>query len=281
MLFKRKIPGLSFLEPNLINHIYYFLGYYLTHGLTYVVVLSVISFFHFLLDHRLADIQDWIFFHSWWILIFTKSVSFFVVSRFTGILSFERKPLIHLLMYRKGISRNEVYVAMLIFILGMILLGKPIWREGFEWEISLVILNYIGVSLFFGLDALLILTLNDELPLERKSWIGEIILFSIMGFLFNKWTYFYGLNWSAQTIFFYLIVFFALKLRGDYVWLHSFILITALIAPLCSFFGLGPLWNGLYSPLFFSAPIGSLEIGVFSILTLIYFNSKRLKRVPL
>ncbi len=280
-MFNKKIPGLKFLEPNLIQHIYYFLGYYLTHGLTYVVVLSVISFFHFLLDHRLADIQDWIFFHSWWILIFTKSVSFFVVSRFTGILSFERRPLIHLIMNKKGISRNEVYVAILIFIFGMILLGKPIWREDFEWEVSLVFLNFLGVVLFFSFDALLVLTLNDQLPLQRKSWISEVVLFSVLAFLFNKWTYFYGLNWSLQTVFFYLLVFFALKLRGDFVWLHSFILIIVLIAPLCAMFGLGPLWHGLYSPFEFSAKIGSLEIGVFSLLTLFYFNSKRLKRIPL
>lgn len=269
------------MEPNLVNHLYYFCGHYLVHGLIYLIVLSVIAFFHFLLKHRLADIQDWIFFNAWWILIFSKSVSFFVTSRFTGILSFERKPLAHLLMHKKGIFRTEVYVAITIFALGMALIGRPIWRDGYEWEVSLLILNYFGVILFFGLDALLVLVLNDSLPLTRKGWYIEIALLSLLGFLFNKWTYFYGLNWSAEIVFFYAIVFYALKLRGGFVWLHSFLLIVFLIAPLCAVFGLGPLWHGLYSPFKFSAPVGSLEIGVFSLLTLFYFNSKRLKKIPL
>ncbi len=269
------------MEPNLVHHIYYFLGHYLVHALIYLIILSVIAFFHFLLDHRLADIQDWIFFHSWWILIFTKSVSFFVTSRFTGILSFERRPLLHLLSHKKGISRTEVFVAITIFILGMVFTGRPIWRENYEWEVSLLFLNYFGVGLFFGLDALLLLTLNDELPLSRKSWNIEVALFSFLAFLFNKWTYFYGLNWSGQIVFFYCLVFYSLKLRGDFVWLHSFLLITLLIAPLCALFGQGPLWSGLYSPFSFSAPLGSLEIGVFTIITIFYFNSKRFKKIPL
>jgi len=281
LLFNKKSSSLPFFEPNLTKHIYYFTGHYLIHALVYLIVLSVIAFFHFLLDHRLADIQDWIFFHSWWILIFTKSASFFVISRFTGILSFERRPLFHLLRYRRGISRTEVFISIIIFLLGMTLLGKPVWREGFEWEFSSIFLSYIGVVLFFGFDALLVLNLNDQLPIKRKSWHYEVFLFSVMSFLFNKWTYFYGLNWSGQMIFFYVLVFYCLKLRSDFVWLHSFLIILLLIAPLCSFFGLGPLWSGLYSPFTFSSTIGTLEIGVFSLLTLFYFNSKRFKRIPL
>lgn len=278
---KDKLPGLPYVEPNFSKHLYYFTGYYLFHALIYLIVLSIIAFFHFLLDHRLADIQDWIFFQSWWILIFSKSTAFFVISRFTGILSFERKPLIHLLQYKKGIFRTEIYVAISIFLLGMALLGRPVWREEFEWELSSVLLNYIGVCLFFGLDGLLLLTLNDELPLKRKNWYIEIVLFSLMAFLFNKWTYFYGLNWSLEIVFFFILVFYCLRLRGGYVWLHSFLLILLMIAPLCALFGLGPLWKGLYSPFIFEKSIGGLEIGVFSVLTLIYFNSKRFKKIPL
>ena len=78
------------------------------------------------------------------------------------------------------------FISIIIFLLGMTLLGKPVWREGFEWEFSSIFLSYIGVVLFFGLDALLILNLNDQLPIKRKSWHYEVILFSVMSFLFNK-----------------------------------------------------------------------------------------------
>jgi hypothetical protein len=269
-----------FFSTALARHSYYFLGYQLINIITHLVILSVVIFFHFLLEHRLADIQDWIFFHGWEILILGKLLSLGIMSRFMGILSNERSPLINILAGARGIVRTELFVGMVIMTLGLMIVGKPLLQETYKWSLYPLLISYIGLVVLLGSDALILLVLNKSIPLKRKAWTGEIILFSLISFLIHKMIFLFGLAWDSHIIFSFIFIFYCLKLRGEFVWIHSLIFIVAFLAPLFTIFGMDPLWANRFSPLFFSESSANLGFAVFSLVVISFLRAKKLNLIP-
>jgi hypothetical protein len=81
-------------------------------------------------------------------------------------------------------------------------------------------------------------------------------------------------RWQGDVIFSLILVFYLLKVRGEFVWLHSLLAIVLLFSPLSTFFGLDPLWGSKFSPFQFTGTIGGLEVGVFTLLILVFLRRK-------
>lgn len=224
----------------------------------------------------MADIQDWVFFHGWEILSFGKVLSIFLVSRFVGILSTERRPFLSLYFYKKGFLKKDIFIALVIFILGLVIVGKPKSSPTYELDFYRVVVSYIGQVIFYGSEALLILALNEYLPLKRKHWHIQVILFSLISFIAHRSVFLFGERWEGQVIFFFILVFYSLKMRGEHGWIHSLLVILFLVAPVSSLFGLDPLWGSRFSPFYFVNKVTGLEIGVFTLVSLLYFRRKKL-----
>jgi hypothetical protein len=269
-----------FFSSPVARHTYYFLGYQLLSILAHLVILSVVIFFHFLLDHRLADIQDWIFFHGWEILILGKLLSLGVMSRFLGILSIERSPLLHILSVSKGIFRIEVLTSMVIMLIGLMIVGKPLLQPTYKWSFYPLLISYLGNFVLLGSDALVVLVLNRTIPLKRKRWSLEVVFFSILSFCVHKLIFLFGLKWDAHIVFSFVLILYCLRLRGEFVWLHSLLLIAGFMAPLFTLFGLDPLWGSRFSPFAFSNGVTTLEFSVFVVLIIGFFRAKRLNLIP-
>jgi|GEM_PF-2526914 len=262
-------------QQNIFRHFIYFLSFHLINGLVHLVLLSIVAFFHFLLDHRLADIQDWVFFHGWEILIIGNVVSLYILTRFLGILSIERKPFLSLIKNNKGIFRKEVLASLIIFLLGLILLGKPTTSPSYEPDMYRILISILGQFVLYGSECLILLSLNKYLPLRRKQWHFELILFSLITFFIHKLVFLYGIRWEGQIIFQFILLFYLLRLRGEFVWLHSFLFIGFLVAPVAALFGLDPIWGERFSPFTFTSKVGGLEVGCFTFVTLVYLRAKR------
>lgn len=236
----------------------------------------MVAFFHFLLSHRMADIQDWVFFHGWEILALGKVISLIIVSRFIGILSSERRPFYNLYSYKRGFLKKDLFIALVIFLLGMIIIGLPKSSPTFELDFYRVAVSYVGQFIFYGSEVLILLALNEYLPLKRKQWHLEVVLFSLLTFLIHKSVFLYGERWEGHVIFFFILIFYSLKMRGEFGWIHPVLTIFLLVGPISSFFGLDPLWGSRFSPFYFGKPITGLEIGVFTLVSLLYFRRRQL-----
>ncbi len=266
----------SLLTGPLARHLYYFLGFQLVNALVHLVLLSIIAFFHFLLDHRLADIQDWVFFHGWEILGLGKLLSLAVMSRFLGVLSIERRPFFSLIQLKKGIWRKEVFICLVFSLLGLIIIGSPFQEPNYEFSFYRIVVNSFGVAIFFLSEAFLLLALNEWMPLKRGQWPIEIICFSFLSFVIHKSLFVFGTGWDGTVIFHLIMVYFFLKLRGDHAWLHSCVYTVLYIVPLCVFFGVDPLWADKFSFFRFSHTIGGVEVGVFTVLSIFYLRRRRI-----
>lgn len=222
----------------------------------------------------MADIQDWVFFHGWEILALGKVISLFIVSRFVGILSIERRPFLYLFQFKRGILSKDILIALIIFILGIIIIGDPLHVKTSEINIYQIISTFIGQIIFYGTDALLILALNEYLPIKKGDWVYEVILFSLISFFVQRSVFLFGIRWEADVIFSLIFVFYLLRFRGEFVWLHSLVVIIFLFAPLATFFGLDPILGNRFSLFTFTNRVGALEVGVFTLMTLFYLKKK-------
>lgn len=246
----------------------------MVNAIVHLLVLSVVAFFHFLLEHRMADIQDWVYFHGWEVVSLGKIIALFIISRFVGILSIERRPFISLFHLKRGFLKKDILIALTIFILGIVIVGKPNHVPTAEIDTYRVMMSFVGHLVFYGSDALLILALNEYLPLKRSYWPYQVVLFSLLSYLIQRNVFLFGVRWEGDVIFSLILVFYLLKVRGEFVWLHSFLAITLLFSPLSTFFGLDPLWGSKFSPFQFTGAMGGLEIGVFTLLTLVFLRRK-------
>ncbi len=270
-----------FLKYPLSRHIYYFLGYQLANIISHLIILSVIIFFHFLLDHRLADIQDWIFFHGWEVLILGKLLSLGGMSRFIGILSSERNPLLHILSGARGFFKLEVIVAIVFMTIALLVVGKPEFQIANKWSFYPLLISYLGHIALFGGDALFILVLNKAIPLKRRAWSFEVVLFSAISFLIHKVIFLFGIEWNAHIIFSFILIFYSLKLRSELVWLHSLTLTLLFVAPFFTLFGLDPLWGSRFSPFILSESVTGIAFAVFTSLAIAFFAGKKYKLISM
>ncbi len=266
----------TFFTTNLSRHFYYFFGFQFINAIVHLVILSIISFFHFLLDHRMADIQDWVFFHGWEVLALGKIIALVAIFRFLGILSFERKPLLHLLAFNRGFWRKELFICISFSLIGILFLGSPIQDETYEFNLYRFIVNLIGVSSFYLGEGLLVLALNKWLPLKRGQFSIEVVCFSLISFLIHKNLFVYGQGWNGVIIFHLIMVFSLLKMRGDFSWLHSFLWTLLFLVPLAIGFGMDPIWTDQFSPFEFLNEMTGIEVGVFTLLTLFYVRRRKL-----
>jgi len=225
----------------------------------------------------MADIQDWVFFHGWEILIVGKIFSIYLISRFLGILSSERRPYIKLYLYRRGHIKKDIFVAIVIFFLGIIFVGMPKYSEKNSFDFYHLIISFLGQCVFYGTEVILLLGLNEFLPMKRKSWRIQIVVFSLISFIFHKSIFLYGISWESNIIAFFALIFYSLRLRGEFGWFHPLLVILFLIAPLSSFFGLDPIWGKRFSLFYFSNQISGLEVTVFAIIFLLYFKRNNVK----
>lgn len=240
----------------------------------HLLILSIVAFFHFLLNHRMADIQDWVFFHGWEILTIGKLLSLFLVSRFIGILSSERRPFLHLYHFKKGILKKDLFISLVIFLLGVVIVGKPVAAVNFDLNFYRLSVSLIGPLVFYGSEVLVLLSLNEYLPLKKKQWHVQVILFSLITYLSHRALFLYGERWEGDVVFFFIFIFYTLRLRGSFGWIHPFCSIVFLILPLSAFFGLDPIWGSRFSPFVFVNKVTGLEIGVFTLVSFFYFRRK-------
>jgi len=229
----------------------------------------------------MADIQDWVFFHGWEVVALGKLMSLFLVSRFVGILSIERRPFLQIFQFNRGMIRKDVLVALIIFLLGIVIVGDPKIIPNFEFNFYQVTISFIGQLIFYGSDALLILALNQYLPLKKRYWNYQIVIFSLISFIIQRNVFLFGLRWEGDVIFSLILVFYLLRFRDENVWLHSLLTILLLFAPLATIFGLDPLWGSRFSPFSFTNRVSGLEVGVFTLMTLFYLKNKEKKALPI
>jgi hypothetical protein len=158
-----------------------FVLYYTLFTLSYVLIhyslVSVVAFFHFLLDHELATIEQWLNYNGWEIILSSKLIAFSIFNRVLKLnfytFSF-RQNILEKTHFAFNIRLLIMIVGLHIFMFG---LGEVfqfnLLYQDVEYNSSLL-LSFFGTTIFYLIDYLMLMSIDHCVKLVRPRVIKGI-----------------------------------------------------------------------------------------------------------
>jgi len=224
------------------------LAYYLLCGLFQLVTVSLISFFHFLLDHKLGVIEDWVFDKGWEIVVLVKVCAFYVVQKFVHLPSQSRQPFRDLILETwKKPSRNLFALCVAAFLI-CIFSASPVTNFHQGANIFKALISYTGISVLLLLDVLMLLSLRLHFGFGIWENRFSVLVLALLFWLANKILFPFALAFGAHIFFIHLAV-LQLALWGRDNWSDPAFFIGFVIAPMAALVGIDPVWGDRFSML--------------------------------
>lgn len=247
------------LENYLSIMVYYFIAW-----LTHLVIVSIVSFFHFRLDHRLIVVENWLFDFAWTIGLLSKLFSFIIYFKYFSDVKNLNAEIFDSSRWSGFNPAVVVYSLMNVIVLSVVSQLKFFDNVLFSYEGTL--LNYITVFLFYFIDIFVfsLLKKNDN----YKKW--DIVYSAIIVFIFNIALYPY-LGVSSLKLFSVILLFFTYFYNFNTSYLNTSLFLLIVLCPLFAIFGADPFWGNKYSA-FLSNSDSTLYYIILAIVMLFYFT---------
>lgn len=250
----------------------YLLGMWLIH----LSIISLVTFFHLQLNHNFSVIDNWINDQSWGIVFITKMLTLVISLNFINIWSSSRRPFYDLIKKDHIGPSLRVWAYCLFIFLFMLFYGRPIINPLGHISLLNIFTSIVGTTLFFASDVFIILTLEDLYPVKMKERHIQVVMYSVMSFLFVKNVFVYTDGFDFSYLILNLILFFLIFFKSvGWRTVIPFLLFIAI--PHFSLFGKDPFWKGEYSPLIYKWPIESVHY--FVILSVLFCYTLYVKKV--
>ncbi len=243
-----------------------------------ICLISVVSCFHFMLDHNIGIIEDWLYGHAWEILITAKLIALYLYTSFFSFCQFEKHQFLNLkamlagnrLSYGIGIF----YSYAVILLLNRGLFENPLGNINYPLQLICI----LGLFTLFGSDAFVVGQLYRKyLQGYVQGWrrffflLLAAALFSISSKLMMPYQgSFLGFYFAFGFICFFLEALGKNEFLGG-----SIPFIILVIGGFSFFLGINPVFYGKFS--LWKSPENIWWFAVFvSQLPLIYFWKRRL-----
>ena len=147
----------------------YYFCFYVVIWLVHLVLISIVSYFHLLLNHSISTIGDWIVDRGWTLIVISKLFVFILVYQFVRLKSD------YLVLFKKYFKnaiqwpRQEMYVCLLFLIIGLVSLGSIEWNSSLIFELDRIALSGIGSFLFFAFDYVFLVILDLFFPVAEEN----------------------------------------------------------------------------------------------------------------
>lgn len=264
----------DFFDSPLGNQVKYYVLFYFVLWSVHLIFISLISYFHLLLNHNIRTIGDWIEDRGWTLIIISKVLIFYLALQFVRLKS--KKLSLVRSYFRNSIQmpRKEMLVALFFLLIGLSGLGQIDINRTLIFEIDRILLSVAGTFIFFSVDYILLIVLEVFFPLENNlERKRKLLLFPLLFYYFTYATFIY-----EQTVTLKLYAFFFLLLYvGEWRrrnWTMPLLFLLAFLIPGYAFFGLDPVWEASYT--FFKM---NRSISSFSLFILIGFAIYYLHRI--
>ena len=256
----------------------YYIAYNCLVAVVYLIIVSLISFFHFLLDHRLGVIEEWIFDRGWHIVITAKTLALAIMLISINIHSHLRHPLKEI--FRKGLvspPQREIFITIVFSIFVVIFLARPELDIYPDISVFKITTSFIGSVLFYILDIFFLISLQDLFPLEKKYNHLKIVIFPLFFLFFSKIIFLFGLNLN-MTIFCHMFLCLYLSNWESSNWSIPIIYLILFVSPISAFLGMDAIWGGTYSVFRMTRELDGVEMPTLSLVSLLYLIFKKKAR---
>ncbi len=264
------------LSPELRKTLIYYFLYCCSFIFIHISLVSVFTFFHFLLDHQMNTIENWLNRNSWEIILISKGLSFFLVTKIFQLNSYQE---IHPLkkLFEKLTFPSKKIFGMSFFILGMIYIYISQFGGGRlsgQFNEGVFYSSFIGSVFYYLLDFLVIVILTQYYTLKDDDYNKVAYTASFLFILTSKIVLPYMSKYYSFILIHFLTLFF-LNRKGSLI--DCFIYSIFVIGVLSSIYGLDLVWDNSYAIFYISKSISIIGlVGIWS-LALGYYRFSRLK----
>ena len=204
------VKDLANTGKRLLPYIFYNLLFFIC----YLLMISIFSFFHFILGHEFNLIEIWVQENIWIILIFSKLISFFLLYQYYKVQNLGDSLIHHYFTRPFHYPRQGFYIVLIFLLLFSIVEFRPHFNE--KWSFLSMIVHFVGHVLYFGTDFLVVSYLIQR---KRISSQGDALLtLFLASFYFGVLSYIIILSKENFSLFFtfefFLIIFFYHKYRS-------------------------------------------------------------------
>ena len=275
MEIRKKIHNIiEFFDSPLGSQVKYYLLFYFVLWSVHLILISLISYFHLLLNHNIRTIGDWIGDRGWALIIISKLLIFYFALQFIRLKSKKINLIRSYFRNSVLVPRKEVIVTLFFLIIGLMGLGKITLNHTFIFEIDRIILSIIGTFVFFSVDYALLIVLEIFFPLELAlDKRRKLFLFPLLFYYFTYATFIYEQSVSFRLYAFFFLLLYAGEWRRRN-WTLPLLFLLAFLIPAYAFMGLDPVWSFSYTFFKLDSMISS-----FAIFILIGFAIAYLERI--
>ena len=259
----------------LVRQTIYYLLYHGAVAILLLLLISVIAFIHFLLKHRLAVIDEWVFDRGWEIMSLCKLLGAYVLVKFINLGMNTRNPLRDVITKGWYFPRREILVIILFLFIFAIFLGRPTSSLQISVDFFKTLVSFLGIFILYATDLFIIRALDYRFPLNKYSRRIRLVLFPLCFFAFTK------IFQNAKFINYFIIYNFLLLLylvewKQRKSWSLPVALLVGFICPIGAFFGLDPLWGSEFSFWRLASEIGWQEYFALCAVSMgsIYYKTK-------
>ncbi len=231
----------------------------------HIILISIVSFFHFRLGHRLMVIENWIYDFSWVVLLLSKTFAIGLYLRYFSNERFEGRFLKYI---KEGVSihRPLMYVIPILCTIFLIYYIDPSKKIRTNFEFIRTFIHMISIVITFSIDLIFLHSHHSQ----SESWVqgqrdkiewGELIGCSIMSYFYFKLIVPYA-NYDLYIFNLIFTTFAFYYFSRELSFPISFVAIV--IAPIYGLFGFDPIWSKEYS--YFDSQLTSLNIQTSAIM---------------
>lgn len=263
---------LAFSQSNMGKQIIIYFFFYVFIWGFHLILISLISFFHLLLEHNIRIIGDWIADRGWTLIIITKVVVFYLTMLFVNL---RTKKIFSLKSYfRNSVQtpRLEVFVTNVFLILGLMGLGEMALNKTMIIEVDRLFFSILGTFVFFATDYVLLVILDVFYPIREEGMrLKRIFFFPLLFYFFTAATFVYEQTITFKLYAFFLLLMYSGEWRRKNWTLPALFLITFII-PTYSLLGFDPVWGEIYAPFASGRRVGTISFFVLIFFALAYLQ---------
>lgn len=258
-------------QSDIINFSLHLMIYLFFKTLLFIVIVSLITFLHLFLDHRLIDIQDWIYTNSWVVYIIILVTSFLTVLKLIAVLS----PLTSL----REIIKSEVksdeslkvpFMLCSVFLLSSIIISQPERIKSVDFSSLGLLVSYVGHIIYFGTKLIVIFLLDKILSVSRKQLALITLIFIPLTMMIDGSIIKFGPQYSQIPTLCLIPCIVVTCFAQPKSLKTGLLLIVFAIAPFLSLLGMDLLWGDDKTMYTLKNPFSIVEFLMMSLLLCLY-----------
>ncbi len=269
----------DFFRSNLGKQVLGYTFFYMVLWALHLIMISLVSFFHLLLNHNIRIIGDWIGDRGWTLIIISKLLVLYFGMQFINLKTNKLAAIKSYFRNSIQAPRIEMYVALLFLLIGLCGVGQVSTNTKMIFEFNRLLLSALGTFILFSVDYLLMIVLDIFYPIRDEAIrMRRIFLFPLLFYFFTGATFIYELTISFKLYSLFMLLMYVSEWRRRN-WTLPLLFLVAFVIPCFTLMGFDPAWADVYSIYF---PVRKISSFTFLILTIfaVGYLQYHLKKKP-